>query len=173
MTAPARRRSARRAPQFAVELGGSLEFLRTLWELDHALQRASKRMERERGVTGPQRMVVRIVGRFPRISPGQLATLLHLHPSTLTGVLQRLEVRRLIVRRVDPRDRRRSFLGLTPAGRALDVDLAHTVEEALEQVLKELPPARAEAARATLQALAEALRGERPVSARGRARAAG
>jgi MarR family transcriptional regulator, organic hydroperoxide resistance regulator len=139
------------------QLGEVLEFLRTLWELDHALQSASKRMAQRRGVTGPQRLVLRIVGRFPQLSPGQLAVILHLHPSTLTGILKRLERRGFLSRRVDPRDRRRVFVGLTRAGRAVDLDRGRTVETALERLLSRLPRAQARATQATLRALAEEL----------------
>lgn len=144
-------------PGGAPELGEVLEFLRTLWELDHALQTASKTMARRRGVTGPQRVVLRIVGRFPQISPGQLADILHLHPSTLTGVLKRLESRGLIRRRVDPADRRRSFLGLTPEGREIDVNASDTVEAVVSKVLATLPPGQPRATQRTLRALSEAL----------------
>jgi DNA-binding MarR family transcriptional regulator len=134
-----------------------LAFLRTLWELDHALQTASKSMARRRGITGPQRVVLRIVGRFPQLAPSQLAAIVHLHPSTLTGILKRLEGRGLIKRRVDPNDRRRSFLGLTPKGRAIDVDDVHTVERVLATLFATLPPAQTAATQRTLRALAEAL----------------
>jgi DNA-binding MarR family transcriptional regulator len=134
-----------------------LAFLRTLWELDHALQTASKSMARRRGITGPQRVVLRIVGRFPQLAPSQLAAIVHLHPSTLTGILKRLEGRGLIKRRVDPNDRRRSFLVLTPKGRAIDVDDVHTVERVLATLFATLPPAQTAATQRTLRALAEAL----------------
>ena len=47
------------------DLGETVEFLRLVWAVDHALQTTSKRMARSLGVTGPQRLVVRIVGRVP------------------------------------------------------------------------------------------------------------
>ena len=72
-------------------LGEQLEFMRLLWAIDHGLQTRSKRMAAALGVTGPQRLVIRIVGRFPGVSAGQLARILHLDPSTLTGILRRLE----------------------------------------------------------------------------------
>ena len=75
------------------KLGKPLEFMRSLWALDHALQSRSKAMAAALGVTGPQRMVVRLVGRFPDIAAGSLAELLMVHPSTLTGIVQRLESR--------------------------------------------------------------------------------
>lgn len=120
-------------------LGAVLEFMRTIWALDHALQRTSKRMETDLGVTGPQRLVIRVVGRFPGTSAGQLAEVLHLHPSTLTGILKRLEFQGLLARRSDSKDRRRVLLGLTKKGRQLDVDSVGTIEAAVRMALSELP----------------------------------
>ena len=45
----------------ARRLGRVLEFMRVLWAVDHALQSTSKWMEVRLGVTGPQRLVIRIV----------------------------------------------------------------------------------------------------------------
>ena len=104
--------------------------MRLIWAIDHGLQTTSKRMHRTLGATGPQRLVIRIVGKFPGASAGQLADILHIDPSTLTGVLQRLARRGLLARRRDPRDGRRVLLTLTAKGRALDVPAAGTVETA-------------------------------------------
>lgn len=140
-------------------LGGVLEFLRLVWAVDHGLQRVSKRMELRLGVTGPQRFVLRLIGRFPGITASQLAASLDVHPSTVTGILKRLQKRRLVVRRADPRDGRRSFLALTGAGRAVNVDPEGTVEGAVEKVLAQLPSAKVSSAREVLGALSQALEG--------------
>ncbi len=120
------------------QLGPVLEFLRALWALDHALQSASKRMESTLGVTGPQRFVIRMIGRFPGISAGEVSSLLHVHPSTLTGVLKRLEQRGLVVRRSDPADARRALLELTAKGRRVDAIRSGTVEGAARKALARL-----------------------------------
>src|SRR5438105_14211859 len=117
------------------QLGPILEFMKLLWAVDHGLQSASKRMEATFGITGPQRLVVRIVGRFPGISAGALAEVLHVHPSTLTGVLRRLETRGMLLRRADPKDARRALFGLTPRGRKMDTLRTGTVEQAVRRVL--------------------------------------
>ncbi len=122
------------------QLGPVLDFLRALWALDHALQSASKRMETTLGVTGPQRFVIRMIGRFPGISAGEVSELLHVHPSTLTGVLKRLERRGLVVRRSDPADARRALLDLTAKGRRVDANRSGTVEGAARKALEKLPP---------------------------------
>ena len=135
-------------------LGPVLGFLRLLWQVDHALQRRSKRMAKELGLTGPQRLVLHIVGRFPGIPAGELAALLHLHPSTLTGILARLERGGWVRRRADPHDRRRALFGLTERGRVLDSDDALTIEAAVLRVLARLPKEEVAVARAVLNELA-------------------
>src|SRR2546428_14194371 len=82
-------------------LGAVLDFMRLLWALDHALQSASTRMESNFGMTGPQRLVMRIVGRFPGIAAGRVDQLPHRPPSSLNRMLQSIKAPRLLHRRVD------------------------------------------------------------------------
>jgi DNA-binding MarR family transcriptional regulator len=138
-------------------LGEALEFMRLLWAVDHGLQQRSKRMTAAFGVTGPQRFVIRVLGRFPGLSAGHLAQVLHLHPSTLTGILDRLERKGLLSRRTDPEDRRRAVLGLTAMGRRLDVDSRGTVESLVMEALAGQPPRQVQAARDVLAAVASGL----------------
>lgn len=138
-------------------LGDVLEFLRLVWTVDHALQRASKRMEATLGVSGPQRLVIRIVGRLPGIPAGELARLLHVHPGTLSGMLKRLERQGCIRRRSDPRDGRRSLLGLTAKGRELDVAADGTIEAAILEALAIASPDKVQATREVLESIAHAL----------------
>lgn len=116
-------------------LPDSLQFMRLLWAVAHGLDRTSKMMARQIGVTGPQRLVLRVVGLFPGMSAGDLATVLHVHPSTLTGVLQRLVAQRLLARSDDPTDRRRAVLRLTKRGIRANAARHGTVEAAIAQAL--------------------------------------
>jgi MarR family transcriptional regulator, organic hydroperoxide resistance regulator len=138
-------------------MGPVIEFMRVVWSLDHALQKTSKRMETTLGITAPQRLVIRILGRFPGMSAGLLAIILRLHPSTLTGVLKRLQRQGLITRRADPRDHRRAVLGLTTKGRALDVDAEGTVEAAVRAAFEELPETKIKVAAEVFQKLTDLL----------------
>lgn len=109
--------------------------MRALWELTHALQVSSKRMARVLGVTGPQRLVIRVVGQTPGITARDLAVALGLHPSTLTGVLDRLEKQAFLIRSVDPSDRRRARFDLTARGKRVDRERKGTVEAAVKRAL--------------------------------------
>jgi MarR family transcriptional regulator, organic hydroperoxide resistance regulator len=139
------------------ELGGVLAFMRLLWSVDHGLHAMSKRMQAKLGVTGPQRLAMRIIGRFPGIAAGRLAGILQVHPSTLTGILARLEARRLVTRSADPDDARRALFGLTAAGRALNERRAGTVEAALSHALSGLAASQVEASEQVLLAVIRAL----------------
>jgi MarR family transcriptional regulator, organic hydroperoxide resistance regulator len=119
----------------APPLGPVLDFMRLLWAINHVLATTSKRMKARFGITAPQRLVVRIVGRFPGVSAGRLAEILHLHPSTLTGILIRLEARGFVTRRVDSRDRRRVRVRLTRRGQRLTRPAVGSVEAAVERAL--------------------------------------
>jgi MarR family transcriptional regulator, organic hydroperoxide resistance regulator len=154
----------------SVELDEVLQFMRTLWVTVHSLQKASKRMNRVLGVTGPQRLVVRVIGLSPGISAGGLATVLHLHPSTLTGVIKRLEGQRLITRARDAGDARRAVLRLTAAGRRLNVPTSGTVEALLRKTLAAVPRDEQRAARAVLERLAQGLAPRQPARRTGAAR---
>jgi DNA-binding MarR family transcriptional regulator len=142
-------------------LGEVLEFMRLIWGISHGLQSTSKRMEAQLGITGPQRLAVRIVGQCPEVSAGELAEILQLHPSTLTGVIRRLEDRGVLERKRGERDRRQAHLRLTPAGRTIDRRHAGTVEAAVRGVLSDLRPEKIKAASEVLHALETALNSHR------------
>jgi len=124
---------AARAVNDGAQLGRTLGFMRVLLGLGHALEARSKRMQSSIGLTASQRLVLRIVGRYPGISAGELAQIMEVHASTLTGVLQRLTERRLLLRREDASDRRRALLELTEEGAKIDELRTGTVEAAVRR----------------------------------------
>src|SRR5262245_1671455 len=141
----------------AISLDPVLDFLRLLWSIEHGLQRMSKRMESQLGITGPQRLVLRIVGQYPGLSAGELAHIVRLHPSTITGILQRLVARGLLERRRDPLDTRRARLRLKPSAVRFTKSASGTVEAIVTQALTEVGEPKVRAARAVLKTIAERL----------------
>ncbi len=131
--------------------------MRLLWAVTHELESASKRMHARLGVTGPQRLVLRIVGHHGRISAGDLAEVLHIHPSSLTGMLRRLEEAELIRRESDPFDRRRALLELTRRGMRLNDRREGTIEAAVAKTLAKISKDRVAATKSVMKAMAAAL----------------
>lgn len=134
-----------------------LEFLRLMWAVDHQLQSVSKRMLVDLGLTGPQRLAVRFIGRQPGLSAGELATLLHLDPGTVTGILRRLEAARTITRKRDAADSRRVRLTLTRRGVEINRHRTGTIEFAVRRALAAVPERDVRATRRVLKLIAEKL----------------
>lgn len=114
--------------------------MQRLWDLTHALEVRSKRMAKTLGVTGPQRLVIRMIGQNPGLSARDLALTLGMHPSTLTGILARLEKQGFIRREVDKADRRRAMFQLAAPGRRIDRERRGTVEAAVRRAMGRATP---------------------------------
>ena len=141
----------------AYALDPVLDFMRLLWSIEHGLQRMSKRMESELGITGPQRLVLRVVGQFPGLSAGELAHIVRLHPSTITGILQRLVAGGLLERERDPADSRRARLRLKPRAIVYTRTSPGTVEKAVTGALKRVGASKVLVARQVLAEVAQTL----------------
>jgi DNA-binding MarR family transcriptional regulator len=137
-----------------------LDFIRLMWSVDHELQRVSKRMVGRIGLTAPQRLAVRFVGRHPGVTLGELAALLHQHPGTVTGIVRLLQRRRLVTRTRSTDDSRRIHLTLTAGGQALNRSRSGTVEAAVRRTLAATTGAERAAAARVLDRLAKDLEKE-------------
>ncbi len=146
-----------RRPAPTPALDPVLDFLRLLWSIEHALERISKKMNNDLGITGPQRLVLRIVGRFPGISAGELAEIVRLHPSTITGILQRLVERGWVDRRPDPSDTRRARLRLKRSAVRFTQRARGTVELVVRQALENVGGRKVGVSRDVLREIADRL----------------
>lgn len=140
-----------------VFLGPSLEFMRHLWRLNHAVELMSGQMERLLGVTAQQRMIIRCLGKIPALTPSLLAATLHVDRSTISTALRRMELSGLIVRRSDASDGRRVSLTLTAKGRRIEATREETVEKAVDRLLRDQTKRDIAASQRVMRALAEQL----------------
>ncbi len=84
-----------------------------------AIDLDSHRLEHRHGVTAPQLLVLATVRDHPGLGLGDVARIVQLSPSTVVGIIDRLEERALIERCRDAVDRRRIQLALLPKGRTV------------------------------------------------------
>jgi len=160
------RSSATPASHEVLELDPVLDFMRLLWSVEHRLQSTSKQMETTLGITGPQRLVLRIVTARPGLSAGELARIVHLHPSTITGILERLARKGLLRRERDRQDSRRIRLHGRAAAASFVAASSGTVESAVARALARIPAHRVRHAREVLSAIATALANDDVAAAR-------
>jgi len=135
----------------------NLRFVQLLWQLDHALNKRSRRMLRLFGVTVPQRFIIRVLALKPGSTPSQIARYLHVTPATVTRVVQRMEEAGLLRRESDPDDSRRVLLHLTAKARRIEERTVTSGESPVTRVLERTPPARIEETTRMLEALIEEL----------------
>lgn len=96
------------------------------------------------GVTPGQYAVLKCLWDENGQTAKQIAERLYLDGSTITGVLDRLEQKGLILKQADPKDRRALQVILTKKGRELEEPLTRVIEEANLKALKGLDEARTE-----------------------------
>ncbi len=137
------------------EKPGFLPALRELVRCNQAFERFSATHVRTLELTPPQFDVIATLGNTTGMTCGELGEKTLITKGTLTGVLDRLEERKLVSRRADITDARRTHIALTTLGeqmfaRAFPAHLHH-----LSRAFDRLPP---EQLKAMLSALAE-LRG--------------
>lgn len=94
-------------------------------------------------------------------TPGSVAEMLNVSKTSVTGMLDRLESAGLLVRQIDPDDRRCFVLSLTAEGHALIAELESRRQSELQQALTTMDPAALAALTHGLQALVASLRDRR------------
>ncbi|MEO0003611.1 MAG: hypothetical protein RLZZ22_1303 [Pseudomonadota bacterium] len=91
-------------------------------------------------ITPVQYAILQTVRDLPGCDQRTLAGRIALDTSTTAGVVDRLEARGLLQRRVSPEDRRVRLLALTPAGELLLAQTLAGMERTQERILEPLSP---------------------------------
>jgi DNA-binding MarR family transcriptional regulator len=124
--------------------------------LEAAVHRVLDHLAAELSDLGLRQAEVNVLAQLrpgaPR-SVGELASATGQRPSTLTGVLDRLERRRLVRRRVNPADRRSFTIELTAPGERAAARVHGAFAALDEGVLADIPPAAADGFHQVLDAL--------------------
>jgi MarR family transcriptional regulator, organic hydroperoxide resistance regulator len=118
------------------------ECMQDLRRIVKALENYSRSVERNFGLTGPQLWALWELGHTGPQTLKALAARMHLDPSTMVGVVDRLESKGMMVRNQDPTDRRRLSLTLTAKAEALLHSAPHPAQGHLLAGLQRLDRSR-------------------------------
>ena len=124
--------------------------------LEAAVHRVLDHLAAELSDLGLRQAEVNVLAQLQAGAPrsvGELASATGQRPSTLTGVLDRLELRRLVRRRVNPADRRSFTIELTAPGERAAARVHGAFAALDEGVLADIPPAAADGFHHVLDAL--------------------
>ena len=117
-------------------VGRVLDDLRRVFQIVHGY---SKRAERVGGLTGPQLWAVKVLAESSPVRVSDLARRMYLHPSTVVGILDRLESGGLVARTRSTEDRRVVTVSLTDKGNQLVAKTPEVAQGLLLTGLKALP----------------------------------
>ena len=133
-----------------VKAEDAAEVVNSLRRLFKAIHEYSKAILRRTGMSGPQLWALTVLEKEPALSLGELSERIFAHPSTVSGIVDRLEERGAVQRVVDREDRRGIRLSLTPLGRRILGKAPPPVQLGLRQALERMPAIRLRALRRSL-----------------------
>lgn len=95
------------------------EIMQSLRRIFKAIQDYFQEISKKYGITGPQLWALKTVAANGSLSLGELSKKMYLHPSTISGVVDRLEKKGFVVRDRGQEDRRVVKVQLTPQGKRI------------------------------------------------------
>jgi MarR family transcriptional regulator, organic hydroperoxide resistance regulator len=98
----------------------------------------SQKVSQEYGITGPQLWALKTISENGSLSLGELSKKMYLHPSTVTGVVDRLEKKGYVFRDRGQKDRRVVKVQLTPGGKVLTKKAPNPVQGKMIHGLRKL-----------------------------------
>jgi DNA-binding MarR family transcriptional regulator len=125
-----------------------------LRRLFRAVHEYSKALHRRAGLSSPQLWALHLLQLESGLSLKTLSARMFAHPSTVSGVVARLNERGLVLREIDGADRRGIRLRLTPRGLRVLRGAPPPLQVGLRQALEEMPAARLRELRRSLEEIA-------------------
>jgi DNA-binding MarR family transcriptional regulator len=116
-----------------------LRILQSLRRIIRAVDIHSRKLATQHKITGPQLGCLLAVKENGPITSSRLAQKVYLSPSTIVGIVDRLEEKGLVQRRRDSKDRRLIHICITEAGEDLVAAAPSLLQDTLANALLELP----------------------------------
>lgn len=136
------------------------EILRALRRINRLVDIHSRRLVSDFGLTGPQLVCLRAIARADGSPPSVLAREVSLSQATVTGIVDRLVARQLVVKERSAKDRRQVAVSVTEAGRALIEAAPYPLQDRFQQALQTLDPEAQDRMLATLRQIVRMMGGE-------------
>lgn len=113
--------------------------LTSLRKITRAIDLYSHQLSRQYNLTGPQIGCLRYLSQQGPTTPSKTAKAMHLSQATVTGILDRMEARELLIRTRSKEDRRQVIVSLTPHGEKIVETAPSLLQEKFARKLAALP----------------------------------
>ncbi|MCK4515348.1 MAG: winged helix-turn-helix transcriptional regulator, partial [Spirochaetaceae bacterium] len=112
--------------------------LSTIRQISHAIDLRSRQLAKTVGLTVPQLIVLNEVTENGEPAIGHVAEQVSLSQATVTTIVDRLELRGLLLRRRDSTDRRKVLIATTESGKAIVASNPTILQEEFTQAFAKL-----------------------------------
>lgn len=136
-------------------MGHQLRILHSIRRITRSVDLYSKHVAARHGVTLPQLVALLAVCESGPLTVTQLGKLVHLSPSTLIGIIDRLEEKGLLHRERSGVDRRAVFLIATEKAHTLSHNAPSPLQQSLVTAMEALPEEEQSAIAGTLERLVD------------------
>jgi len=116
-----------------------LRILQSLRRIIRAVDIHSHKLAYSYNITGPQLACLLTIKESGPLTSSAVARKNYLSPSTVVGIIDRLEKKELVLRNRDNRDRRQVYVSITPKGEKLIADTPSLMQDTLTKAIVELP----------------------------------
>lgn len=116
-----------------------LRIVRSLRRIIRAVDVHSRHLAQEHGVTVPQLLCMLKIDELGPMTQKELSDAVFLNPSTIVGIIDRLEKAGILARQRSDEDRRRTSISLTPKGKRMVEQSPSPLQQSLAEGIDSLP----------------------------------
>lgn len=117
-----------------------LKILQSLRKIIRSVDIHSRKLSMQHDVTAPQLITLLAVVEHGPLTIASISKQVHLSPSTLVGIIDRLEAKGYVARERSAEDRRQVLISVTKEGEAFAKQAPSPLQETLAEALSELTP---------------------------------
>jgi DNA-binding MarR family transcriptional regulator len=117
-----------------------LKILQSLRRIIRSVDIHSRKLNTQYDITAPQLITLLAIYDYGPLTIASISKEVHLSPSTLVGIIDRLESKALVARTRSQQDRRQVLISITPEGEDFVQKAPSPLQETLAEALNQLNP---------------------------------
>ncbi len=145
-----------------VAVNDSIRILQSVRRIAQCVEHHSKRLAVTHNITSPQLVALLAIAEMGPSTLKSIGRAIQLSPSTVVGIVDRLEEKGLVKRERDTRDRRNVFVAVTVAGQLVLANAPSALPNGFGSALGALPEIDRQALVITLEQFASLLEAKIP-----------
>ncbi len=145
-----------------VTVNDSIRILQSVRRIAQCVEHHSKRLAVTHNITSPQLVALLAIAELGPSTLRSIGRAIQLSPSTVVGIVDRLEEKGLVLRERDTRDRRNVFVAVTEAGQLVLANAPSALPNGFDSLLGSLPETDRQALIVTLEQFASLLEAKIP-----------